>query len=211
MCKLKEESYVYVVEVSKHSGETSLEKNITEAKNSEDEYQSSSICLETVKYEYDYQLNRTQKLENKIGITLAFVGVYLTYIIDQLRNYQHNTWDNLISNINFLIIVKFFCFITIFFIVFSSIVAVFKLIRLLSPVGIHHYNINEIYDETLVSNPIGETEYLISREYLKCYTDNLEINELRFKRYSESLTLVKCSFLAFVIFETLHYYIYILM
>ncbi|MEG1317331.1 MAG: hypothetical protein RSC86_08140, partial [Oscillospiraceae bacterium] len=44
-------------------------------------YASAQLCFNIIKTEYDYELNRMSKLDNKINITLTFCGVLFLYVI----------------------------------------------------------------------------------------------------------------------------------
>lgn len=154
-------------------------------------YASANLCFDIMKTEYDYELNRSSKLDNKINITLTLCGVLFLYIMKFFNIIGVLNKESVFNSQNvttFFVIVSALIYIAI--IVFY-LKAILKLIALLNPLNYLHINCDEIFDKALISEPDDITAYYISTKYLAATAKNAETNNSRSKDYAKVVIFLK--------------------
>lgn len=162
------------------------------------QYPAADINFSVIQKEYEYELNRSVKLDNKINMTITICGVLFIFIFKFLnfKEIFNSFNDSLAPNV--LYFIQSICaFGNI--IVFSLFVyCVIKLILLLKSKGYYHFNCDDIFDNDLMSECKENCEYFIAVKYWSATYQNNITNEKRSKDYNKILWSL-CAMLLFCI------------
>lgn len=150
-------------------------------------YPSSSITFSVIQREYEYELNRSIKLDNKINMTITICSVLFLFIF-RFLNFKElfGATNNFINDsaMYFIKTICAFCYIGVFT---MFIYCIIRLILLLRTKGYYHYNCNEIFDKNLNFEPKEITEVYIATKYWSSTCINNKTNEKRSKDYNHVL------------------------
>lgn len=149
---------------------------------------------EYIKNEYFYELEKTNKIDSKVNIALTLYGLIIAYN-GLTHNYQ-NLFSNSMSKSD--IILAFIILATGLFIIISSFVLIFKLVKVLKFTGYHR--VSPAFFEKKIKN---ETEKELYENIIKCIKENQEITESRLKSLNKSLTWLPILFMLTVILSVL--------
>lgn len=164
-------------------------------------YPSSSVVLEAVRQEYQFELDRGAKLDTRVNMTITFAGVLFLYIIRFFNfNDPPRLQNSLLSWVLFAIQILAIAF---------YISSTFLLFLLLLNRSYRHFNCFNL----LVGAPENSPDYrekdpsklelYIMTEYLRSIEQNWENNQARAKRYNIAAlvlaaSIVCCFFLEFM-------------
>jgi len=150
-------------------------------------YKSSEQYCDAAKTEYEYELNRNTKLDNKVSITLAFCGVVLLLFIDYLdvrslweveAQSQMQCWE---------CILRFLC--SVFQIACLAFFGVFiiKLIIILKPRLYLRLDTENLLIEALHEWDNDQAYMYLGIKYSEFAVYNNSVNETRSEEYRKSM------------------------
>lgn len=172
---------------------------------SEPTYPSAEIAINVAKLEYEYELNRSIKLDNKINITITFCGVIFLFIIKYLDLTAIINASSSWIDCCLFCLIKIFCCIGYILAVFYFLHAVIKLINLLKTSTYLHFNCDEIFNLKLIEEKEDVTNYYISTQYLAATSKNNETNEIRSNEYNKVIHSLIMLLLISIIVEAIKY------
>jgi hypothetical protein len=172
-------------------------------------YQSANIVYETIQKEYESELNRSTKLDNKINIAVTLCGVLFIFIL-RFTNFLaivNATSQNSMSGYT-LHDIKVVCIIGNIAIIVLFVYIVISLIKLLGTRGFLHISGDELFDKQIYELTQEQAQIFISARWLAASAKNNETNEARSKKYDKTIRaliimisicvameIIKCNFL----------------
>lgn len=149
-------------------------------KNNEDYSAASSYVLDAVKKEYDYCLQRSEKLDNKIYISLtvlAFLFVLLCSVIGGMKDISlpqsaHQLEITIIFYVILLLTTGLFIYVLI------------NLALLLKGVDVARFDSKEALKANLTEQKPEVTSKFISMRYLFCIDENYNKLQNRYKKFN---------------------------
>lgn len=150
-------------------------------------YPSSEAAFKIIQNEYEYELNRSTKLDNKISITLTFCGVLFLFILRYL-----DIWSliEIIQNSSTgrgLPLTSVACIIGQVVIVVLFLRAILKLFFLLKTSTYLHVNCDVIFDKNLAKESPEVLQMYMAAKYLAATNENNKTNENRSSQYASAL------------------------
>lgn len=149
---------------------------------------------EYIKSEYYYELNKTGKIDTKVGIALTLYGLVITYSSLAL-NYKELFSENMSRSD---IILKVIMLAMGLFIIVSSVVLIFNLVKVLKFTGYHR--VSPYFFEKKIKN---ETEKELYENIINCIKENRDITEARLRSLNRSLSWLPILFILSVILSVL--------
>lgn len=149
-----------------------------------------------IESEYFYEFNKTGKIDTKVGIALTLYGFIIAYNGSTLK------WKDLVSIKTSKpdIILAAIMLIAGLFVIISSFVLIFNLVKVLKFTGYHR--VSPAFFEKKIKN---ETEKELCENIIKCIKENQAITESRLKSLNKTLTwlpfLIILSVILSVLFE----------
>lgn len=171
--------------------------------NNQIEYPSAEISFNVVQQEYQYELNRSIKLDNKINMTITFCGVIFLFIIKYLDLTSIFNALNKQTHECALCFIKMICCTGQIAAVGLFIYSIITLIKLLKNRGYLHFNCDEIFDNGLMKEKDEITRYYISTKYLAATSFNNMTNEKRSKEYDKVVFSLIMLLIICIVVETL--------
>lgn len=164
-------------------------------------YPSADVSFDVVQREYEQELNRSLKLDNKINITLTFCGVVFLFVIKYLDFTSIFEASAVAMNTCQMCFIKaIVAFIQVAVIVLF-LYAIIKLISLLHPKGYLHFNCDEIFDKKLMIENEENSKFYILTRYWAATVKNNETNEQRSEIYNKAITSLKTMVILCVVAE----------
>lgn len=149
---------------------------------------------EHIKSEYFYELEKTNKIDNKISIALTVYGLVIAYNGLTFK-YQDLFFNGMLKSDIILAIIML---VMGLFVIISSLVLIFNLIKALKSTG--YKRVSPSFLEKKLDN---STDVKLCTGIIKCYKENQDITELRLKNLNKSLTWLPFIFIITVILSVL--------
>lgn len=167
-------------------------KNVDKNKNSTDSAtnkDSTEVCLSTIKLEYEYILERSNKLDNKIYIALTVYGFIFLYIIELINKLGSFKYKLQYTQMTLIILYIISIIILLVTYIYSAIILI-KLLR-----GVDTYRISSDF---IVKNQLyNEDERIISIYIFAKYTESINTNNkilqdkyIKYNKCIKNLTLI---------------------
>lgn len=167
----------YVVEVEEVNIVDAQSENL--AKNTPED--SAEACYEIIKEEYTNVVTRSDKLDNKVYITLTFCGfifLFITSLLDDVSKIKYPT-----STPELIIVIGYA--IGALSVVLIFVYVLLKLVKLLTPIDIKRFDPNFITDNNLQKrSKYGVYTYTITK-YTEAINYNEEKLENKFREYNK--------------------------
>lgn len=161
---------------NKVSDETNANKNIEEKISD-----SSEVCFNVLKYEYDHGYERALKLDNKVSIILAFTGIMFGICISLL---------NLDASNIFPITKRMFLYLTLsIFDVLFYCVAFLVFLRILMPHKLKRLSTEAVFKNQLQNERNDVAYNYVAVKYAAIIGNNDEVLEKLYKLYSWGIVL----------------------
>lgn len=149
--------------------------------------QSGRACYEIIREEYLHSFQRSDKLDNKVYITLTFLGLFFLYIIDFFTVIPKIKFPNNIQN---FILVGAYIIISIGLLV-GLLYILSKLLVLLKPMEIQRLS-PKWFVENNMQHQKEETVYVFSfTKCAACIEENNQKMEQRFAIYNTCVDYIK--------------------
>lgn len=149
---------------------------------------------EYIKSEYFYEFEKTNKIDSKVSIALTLYGLIIAYNGSTLK-YQ-NLFSSSMSKSD-IILASIMLAIGLF-VITSSFVLIFNLVKVLKFTGYHR--VSPAFFEKKIKN---ETEKELYENIIKCIKENQDITESRLRSLNKSLTWLPILFILTVILSVL--------
>lgn len=149
----------------------------------EDKVKGGEACFNITKSEYDHTLNRSEKLDNKVYISLTFYAFMFVFVIDLIDNILNFKVSSDIKQIVLIVLYILICFITISIFLYTLV----KLVKLLKPMEIDHFNPKYLVQENMQEDFPNIIYTFALNKYADYIIDNNEKLEARFKDYNKCL------------------------
>lgn len=150
-------------------------------------YPSSNLVYSTLKSEYDYELQRIQKIDTKINIGITFCSALFLFILN------FYDFSELLTKLNSNISLKlpFDCYFAILFVLSISYIASFVLLLLIiRSRKYYHINIDELFSKNLHKELVVITEMFIAGRFKESVIINRKISNRRMVLFNISLVLI---------------------
>lgn len=145
---------------------------------------------EYIKSEYYYEFNKISKIDAKVGIALTLYGLVIAY-----NSLAHNYTNLLSKNMSiFTAVMLAICF----FIIGSSMVLIFNLVKVLKFTG--YQRVSPYFFEKKIKN---ENEKELYENIIDCIKENQSITDARLRSLNRSLTLLPILFMLSVLLSFL--------
>lgn len=165
-------------------------------------YPSSNLIYLTIKEEYNYELQRIQKIDSKVNIGITFCSALFFFILNLFN------FNDLILKLNKDITLKlaFDFYFAIWLIMTLSYIGSFILLLIIiRSRKYYRININELFEKNLHKTPIQVTEMFVAGRCKDSVNTNREINNNRMKIFNISLVLIFVVIICSVILSTIKY------
>lgn len=165
-------------------------------------YPSSNLIFSTLKSEYDYELERIQKIDTKINIGITFCSALFLLILNFFN------FSDLISAMeqNIALKLPFDCYFTVLVILSLSYTASFILLLIIiRSRKYYHINVEELFTKNLHKEQVEITEMFIAARFKSSIFNNRKINNKRMTIFNVSLILIFIVILCTVILSFIKY------
>lgn len=165
-------------------------------------YPSSNIIYLTIKEEYDYELQRIQKIDSKVNIGITLCSALFLFILN-LFNFS----DLLLKLDNDITLkLAFDFYFAIWLIMSLSYIGSFiLLLMIIRSRKYYRVNINEMFEKNLHKKPIQITEMFVAGRCKDSVNTNREINNNRMKIFNISLVLIFIVILCSIVLSFIRY------
>lgn len=166
-------------------------------------YPVSSLIYEVSQKEYEAELERSSKLDNKVGITLAFLGVFSTYII-KFFDFSVIVKAQTVP-CSYLHILKITCIILQILIIIAYAVTIGLLLYTARATNYLHFDCEYFIDkkQLYLSTDMSSLEIKVAMRYMGAIIKNNETNDSRAKRFNRAVIMLGILILLCIIAETL--------
>lgn len=161
---------------------------------------TAALCLEIVISEYEYERTRNQKLEAKIGITLAFCGLLAPYMLKYLNWSSMNSFFTLNNN-QFFFILRIVVFLWWLVIVILYFLTVWSLIKVLTPIPLDFFNPKVIHSRRILSKEKDEAAQELMKSFEKLLERNTKSNNEQAQKYKQAVCYLNSCFILVFIYE----------
>lgn len=159
----------------------SINSEISERKNIDEDYSVVKEYLDVVKSEYDIERDKKQSFENRAGIILAMLGAICIFLFEQVKFID--ILELLTVDLNFVILVKI---LTGFFVYLAFVLTVITVVLTIVAKKHHNFEVKNI-DESLVFEDKAIAFSRITFTYRDIILQHREINEKRAKNFKLSI------------------------
>lgn len=156
------------------------------------------LYLDLVISEYEYQRARKQKLEAKIGVTFAFLGLFAPNIT------KYFEWSKIVE-INTHILIKVLIFLWWLLIILSYVLTLWQMIHLLKTVELHYFNSKYKKNRENLDKPQNEAINNLIKVYERYITYNHTLNNTQADSYTDAINTFKTCFSLVFLYEILVY------
>ncbi|MGX8795904.1 hypothetical protein ACR6HW_07400 [Fusibacter sp. JL298sf-3] len=174
------------------------------AKIKQEKYPSAEMLLDIAIREYDLEENRKSGMETRAGVFLGFEGSLLVFSLTNLNAPSTDALKNVITKLPFCEnVIHFTEFVPIISYCGYYLLLIIAIIRMTMVLSLKNYKILS-YDSFDIENSVFPKD-IIAVEVLKNYQSSLvhnkKENDIKGKRYVQSLKLLTLSLLMLVIFH----------
>lgn len=189
MNKETEEKKVYLVSIQKVESETihNFRISVTNKQIKEINYPSAASILDITKSEYDYELLRGQRLDNKISILLVVSGVLFGYIFKfiPILDYFSDNTGKVINCFEYFIASLSSFVVLLYGYLLSS------LVSLLKPSNVERIDTDDFFNSKRGLLKLDIFQYACSGKYLEHTGKNQEVNQMRTDKYELNIDVMK--------------------
>lgn len=171
----------------------------------EENYKGIESCYDMAKLEYERELNRNEKLDNKISITLTFCGVLFLFTLKYLDFMKIFKYDKIVINSDFMTFIKLVDVSFMLLLCYFFGKCIYILFNSMEAREYIHYKSNVIFDKDLPSSDEDKVKYYNTYLLVKATNRNYVINENRTNRYNLSVRYIKKALFCIVLIELLSY------
>lgn len=166
-------------------------------------------CYDLAKMEYERELERNEKLDNKISMTLTFCGVLFLFVLKYLNFMEIIEYNKVVIDIDFMNCLKIIMLFLGFSICYFFGKSVYILFSSIEARGYLHYRSNVIFDKNLPCEDEEKVKYYNTSLLVQATSKNRIVNENRVKAYNEAINLIKKTAICIAIMEFLFYTFFI--
>lgn len=153
--------------------------------NEEVKYPGAESCYEIVRFEYESELGRNSKLDNKISITLTFCGIFFLFLVKYINLLELFDVDIKTLNERLLCFIVTLCAIFQILIIILFICTVWKLVNLLKTREYKQFDSTVLVSEKMVKKNKDIVQYYVLSKYIQIININNRINEERINDYNK--------------------------
>lgn len=165
-------------------------------------YPSGNLVYSTIKDEYDYELQRIQKIDTKINIGITLCSALFLFILNFFD------FSDLIDAMeqNIVLRLPFDCYFAVLAILSLSYATSFILLLIIiRSRKYYHINIDELFTKNLHKEPVAITEMFIAGRLKDSIFINRKISNKRMTIFNVSLLLIFIVILCTVILSCIKY------
>ncbi len=180
---------------------TETQERPSETKNNIN-YPSSNIIYLTIREEYNYELQRIQKIDSKVNIGITLCSALFLFILNLFN------FTDLLLKLKEDITLKlaFDFYFAIWLIMSLAYIGSFVLLLvIIRSRKYYRININEIFEKNLHKEPIQITEMFVAGRCKDSVNTNRNINNKRMKIFNISLILIFIVILCSIILSFIRY------
>lgn len=166
-------------------------------------YKGIEACYDITKTEYERELNRNEKLDNKINITLTFCGVIFLYCLKFLNFMAVFENEIRIVNLEFTIFLKLVYAFVNCSICYKFGKALYTLYKTIKLKNYGHLDTNDIFKEQLAELEDDQTKCYLVSVMNKAININYEYNQQRASEYNIAVENIKCTIILIIVSEFL--------
>lgn len=144
---------------------------------------SPEICFNIIQHEYDHVFDRGNKLDNKVNITLTFIGVLFLFVIDLF-----NLEKRIVFPLNEVESFKLFVYIVLLFLVLAlNGISIYMLVGILRPKKFQRFNPDVLLRKNMQKYPENIVYTYVSIKYSTSLNLNNTILDEQYKNYRKAL------------------------
>lgn len=140
-------------------------------------------CFNLAKGEYEHTLNRSDKLDNKIYISLTFYAFMFVFVKELLDNILKFKYPSDIAQYALVTVYIVICIFTIGLFIYTLL----NLVRLLKPMQIEHLNLNFLVENYMQEDSPNVVYSFAFNKYSGYAKENNKKLESRFNKYDKCL------------------------
>ena len=148
-------------------------------------YKSAKEFCDIAKQEYEYEIERISKLDNKISITLGFCGGAFLFLLGYIN--IRSLWNFNTQLMCVECILRFICTLLQIGCLSFFIVSIILLFKILRPRIYFRFDPNYLLKEETYELDNNQANMFIGVKYSEYAIYNSEINDIRSNEYSNSL------------------------